>query len=104
MIGLVVAICFVYLGYRLNKIISPPALLVETPAMNLITKQTSWLIAGKTEAEASLVVNGENVLSDKNGNFSKLIHLKNGLNFIEVTARKKYGRSRVITRQILVKE
>ena len=104
LIGLVVAICFVYLGYRLNKIISPPALLVETPAMNLITKQTSWLIAGKTEAEASLVVNGENVLSDKNGNFSKLIHLKNGLNFIEVTARKKYGRSRVITRQILVKE
>lgn len=103
-IFLVISVCFIYLGYRLNKIISPPILLVNNPSIDLITSQTSLLVSGKTETEANLIINGESVLSDKNGNFSKLINLKNGLNLITITANKKYGRSHTIIRQVLVKQ
>ena len=103
-IFLVISVCFIYLGYRVDKIISPPLLLVSYPSLDLITSQTSILISGKTEAEANLMINGESVLSDKNGDFSQLINLKNGLNLITITANKKYSRSNTILRQILVKE
>jgi transcriptional regulator with XRE-family HTH domain len=103
LIFLVISVCFVYLGYRINKIISPPLLTITSPAANLITDKNALLVAGKTQAEANLMVNGETVLSDKNGNFSKIISLKNGINIITITARKKHGRDNTIVRQILVK-
>ncbi len=103
LIFLVISVCFVYLGFRINKIISPPILLVNNPGVDLITSQTSLLVSGKTEAEANLLINQESVLSDKNGNFSKLVNLKNGLNLITITASRKYGRSNTVLRQILVK-
>jgi cytoskeletal protein RodZ len=103
LIFLVVLACFAHLVYRLDKIISPPPLLVTSPSADLITDQNSILISGKTEAETNLIINDENVLCDKNGNFSKSINLKNGLNKIVITASKRYGRSNTIVRQVLVK-
>ncbi|MEI6596625.1 MAG: helix-turn-helix domain-containing protein [bacterium] len=100
----VICICFIYLGYRVNKIISPPLLIINNPAADLTIDQTSLLINGQTEAEANLLINGQTILTDKKGNFSQTISLKNGLNIITVTANKKYGRGQTIIRQILVKE
>lgn len=103
LIFLIIAACFVYLVYRVNKIISPPLLIVDRPSLNLITEETSLLVSGKTEAEANLTINGESVLSDKNGYFSQAINLKNGLNKIIITASKKYGRNNTVYREVLVK-
>lgn len=103
LIFFIVSACFVYLGYRVNKIISPPPLAIINPIANLITDQTTLTVVGKTEAEANLVINGETVLSDKAGNFSKIVSLKNGVNIITVTASKKYGRSNTVVRQVLLK-
>ena len=100
----VICICFIYLGYRVNKIISPPLLIINNPAADLTIDQTSLLINGQTEAEANLLINGQTILTDKKGNFSQTISLKNGLNIITVTANKKYSRGQTIIRQILVKE
>lgn len=104
LIFLIISVCFVYLGYRVNKIISPPPLIVSRPAANLITSQTVLEVAGRTEAEAGLIINGQIVLTDKNGGFSQFISLKNGINIITITASKKYGRANTVIRQILVKE
>jgi len=103
LILLIIAACFIYLVYRVNKIISPPLLIIDRPGLNLITEETSLTVSGKTEAEANLTVNGESVLSDKNGYFSKTVNLKNGINKIIITASKKYGRSNTVYREVLVK-
>lgn len=103
-IFIIIAACFSYLVYRVNKIILPPLLIIDRPGLNLITQETSLVVSGRTEAEASLLINGEDVLSDSNGYFSKPINLKNGLNKITITASKKYGRSNTIYREILVKD
>lgn len=104
LIFLIVAVCFVYLGYRVNKIISPPLLIIDSPAANLTTDQTSLLVTGRTEAEASLIINGQTVLTDKNGGFSQTISLKNGINIITITANKKNSHDNTVIRQVLVKE
>ncbi|MBI2459701.1 MAG: helix-turn-helix domain-containing protein [Parcubacteria group bacterium] len=104
LIFLIISVCFIYLGYRINKIISPPLLIINQPAANLTTGQNSLLVAGQTEAEASLMINGQTVLTDKNGGFSQIISLKNGINIIIITANKKHGRNQTIIRQVLVKD
>ena len=101
---LVICICFIYLGYRVNKIISPPFLILSYPAADIITEQNSLEIVGRTEAEANLIINGQTVLTDKNGNFLQNISLKNGITIITVTASKKHSRANTIIRQILLKE
>lgn len=100
---LIALICFSYLGYRLGKVITPPVLSVYSPAENIITEKHNLQIAGSSENEASIIINGELVLSDKDGQFNKTINLKNGINTITITASKKYGRDNTIVRQVLVK-
>lgn len=100
---LVIAACFIYLVYRVNKIISPPLLIIDRPGLNLITEETTLIVSGQTETEANLTINGETILSDKNGYFSKTINLKNGINKIIITASKKYGRNNTLYREVLVK-
>jgi len=103
-IFLTICVCFIYLGYRVNKIISPPSLIITNPSTNLITDKKNLLITGQTEAEANLIINGQTVLTNKNGDFSQTISLKNGINIITITANKKHSRDNTIIKQILVKD
>lgn len=102
-IAIVVLACFVYLGYRLNKIVSPPSLTIDSPQENLITGEKEIEVKGVSEAETQIVINGELVLADSQGSFLKRVDLKNGINTITVMAKKKYGRANIVERQILVK-
>ncbi|MFH1254898.1 MAG: helix-turn-helix domain-containing protein [bacterium] len=104
LIFLIICVFFVYLGYKINKIISPPILIISNPAADFTTDQNSLLIIGQTQAEAGLTINGQTILTDKNGNFSQEIRLKNGINIITITASKKYGRGNTAIRHVLVKE
>lgn len=101
---LVTLICLSFLGARIHKIITPPELLIYNPPDNAVTDNRTAQVAGKTEKESQIVINGELVLSDKEGRFTKEINLKTGVNTITITASKKYGRSNTIVKQILVKE
>lgn len=99
---IIVIICFIYLSYRLEKIIAPPLLELSNPAANLITKERTLEIIGRTEPETQIIINGEKILSDAAGNFLATINLKTGINMITITAQKKYGRETKLIRQVLV--
>ena len=53
-------------------------------------------------AKMEITINEEFVLINPDGSFSKEINLKNGLNAIVITAKKKYSRQNNIIRNILV--
>ena len=103
-IAAVVLICTAYLGYCLIKIISPPKLIIVSPAEDLVTEINDINIQGFTDQEAEVTINGESVLIDASGYFTKKVNLKNGLNTIFITAQKKYSRKNNIVRNILVKD
>jgi len=98
----VVIVIFIYLSYRLEKIVAPPKLELSNPSANLITKERSLEIIGRTEPETQIIINGEKVLSDSTGNFLATVNLKTGINMITITAQKKYGRETRLIRQVLV--
>ena len=102
-ISIVVIICFVYLALAVKEIISPPYLFIENPQENLVTKEKIINITGVAETEAQIIINGRQTLSDSEGRFAQIVTLKNGINIITITAKKRYGREAVIKRQVLVK-
>lgn len=97
------SVCFIYFGYRLEKIVSPPNLSIYKPTENFITEKNSLQVIGKTEKEAQIIINGELILSNTAGDFNETINLKNGINIITITASNKYGRDNTIVKQVLVK-
>lgn len=99
---LILLTCLAYLGFYLKRIVSAPDLTVWEPAGNLKTTSTVWEINGQSEPEAEIRINGEEVLSAKNGDFSLLVNLKKGLNNITISAKKKHSSEAIIERQILV--
>lgn len=102
LIALAIFICFLYLVLTFNKIVLPPKLTLLQPNSDLSVQESSLMVIGQAEKEAEIKINGELILSDINGDFSKLVDLKKGVNTIEVSAKKKYSRENVIIRQILV--
>ncbi|MFC1678393.1 helix-turn-helix domain-containing protein [Patescibacteria group bacterium] len=98
----VLIICVLYLGFYLNNIISPPELVVISPEDNLVTRERHINVNGYTKAETEVIINEEIVLIDEKGYFSKELNLKNGLNTIIIEAKKKYSRTNIVIRKVLV--
>ncbi len=101
-LSLAVVACFLYLIFYFNNLFSLPNLEVSQPDRNILVQESSILVIGQSEAEAEVKINGELVLMDENGQFSKLISLKKGVNPLEISSKKKYSRENLIIRQVLV--
>lgn len=103
-LGLIALLCFAYLGYYLYGVISPPFLIVASPPEDFLTADSFVVITGLTEEGANVFINGEAVFTNDAGEFIKEVSLKSGINVIDISARKKYGREKVLQRQILMRK
>lgn len=97
-----ILVCFLYLIFYFNNIITAPDLAITQPDKNILTKADTITIIGQTEPEAEVWINGQLILNNNKGAFSQTINLKKGLNSVVISAQKKYSREQSITRQILV--
>ena len=88
-----------YLWYQFNFLVGPPNLAIK-PNQDLVTKEESILLNGKTDSGIDLTINGENTYVDSNGNFSKSVKLAEGINIIEIKAINNFGKVSTIIRQI----
>lgn len=100
---LITAVCFAYLGYYVNNLLSSPELNIARPKNDIVTQKDRISVTGKTNSEVKVYINGEPVLTDPNGEFNKEIKLKKGVNNIRITAQKKYSQKNTVNKQILAK-
>ncbi|PLX22065.1 hypothetical protein C0584_00885 [Candidatus Parcubacteria bacterium] len=100
---MIVASFFTYLAYSFQDIRSAPELVLIQPAEDFITEEKSIIIEGYTENDAEISINGESILVNLDSSFKKELKLKEGINEIIIEASKKYGKTNIIKRQILVK-
>jgi len=99
----VLIVGFSFLGFKVRQIIAPPVLLVTHPAAYYITAEHKIILSGQTDPEARLFVNGREILTEDNGQFSAEINLQSGLNTINIKASRKYSRTAETRREVLVK-
>ena len=102
LVSLAILACFLYLILYFKNIIVAPDLDIYQPSQNIMISETSIEVIGKTELGSELSINDEAVLTDNEGNFTKLINLKKGLNTLEINSKKKYSRENIIIKQVLV--
>ena len=88
-----------YLWYQFNFLVGPPNLVIK-PGADIVTKDETILVNGKTDGRVDLTINGENIYVDSNGGFEKNVKLAAGLNIIEVQAVNNFGKVTKIIRQI----
>ena len=101
---ILLAAAFTYIGQAVNKIVSPPLLVVNQPAENMIIAENQITLQGYSEKEVALKINDRPMLSDKQGNFNLTIDLQKGLNIIKISAQKKHSKEQVVYRKIIVSE
>lgn len=102
-VSTVLTIFFGYLIFQYHILTGPPDLALTEPQDKVTTSQESILVVGHTDPEATLMVNGQQVVLDKGGQFSFRVALIPGSNQIKITSQAKSGKTAVITRDITLK-
>jgi transcriptional regulator with XRE-family HTH domain len=85
-----------YLAYSINKIFAPPAVSIIFPPDKQVVAHSVLTIRGKTEKDAKILINDEQVILDKDNGFNKEINLQKGLNLIKISGVKRYSKERVV--------
>lgn len=100
---LVVVFCVafgLYFGFQYQRIQQPPDLKIEKPDNMTIVKENKIEIIGKTDSDATVSINGINILVRDDGKFFDTVQLEKGKNIITVSATSRYGKNISVSRNI----
>lgn len=98
----IVAIVFLgYLGLQVQKIISPPEVVIFSPVDSSVTDKAQVLVEGLVEDESTVTINGTQVVVNPDNTFSELIDLDKGLNVIVVEAERRYSKKAIVVRRVI---
>lgn len=94
-------ILYILFQYR-YAILDPPLDVVSPLEGDTVTSQEVF-VSGKTDSNATVFVNNEGVLLDKEGNFRKKINVFSGKAKIIIKSVNRFGKTTVVERNIEVK-
>ena len=98
----IVIVVFLYFVFQAAKILGRPTIIITHPAQNPATVSNNEIeIAGNVKNGSELYVNGEFVQVAKDGSWQKDVLLENGLNSLQITAKKFLGGETRVVQQIL---
>lgn len=93
----------VYLGLEVRRVTNSPKLIIDQPPEGLTVSEERLTIKGNTDRETRVLLNGSEISVDRNGNFEEAIDLRPGLNTLRLTAVKKNGKERTVSRSVSYK-
>ena len=99
--GIALAAIVGYFIYEFKFFLSP-ALEIHSPDRDIMTKSTVMDVAGVTDPDADLTVNGRPLFSGEDGAFAERIHLVTGVNRLEFQAKSRSGEMATVIRYVIV--
>lgn len=99
-----VLLFFGYLGLQVKKIVEPPTLNLISPINGFITKDSNLQIAGQTDKEVTIMINGKEIKNNTEGAFDEKLTLSPGVNTLVVSAQKKHGKTTTETRHVVLEQ
>lgn len=97
---LIIALVFVYLIFQLVSLRTGPKLEIFQPPAGSVVNLSKIQVAGITEPEAQVVINGQKVPTNLSGEFSTEFELTKGVNVIEIVAKGRLGVERKVVRTV----
>lgn len=98
-----IIIFFAYLWFEYRFLIGGPFLEVVQPVNQMNTTSSSIEVTGRTDPEAKLTINDQEIGVDPSGNFSQEIKLSDNVNIIEISATSKTGKQTKVERTVFLK-
>lgn len=89
-----------YIIYSVRSFTQPPNLQISSPSSEQVLKEDQVDIIGKTDAGITLLINGQAIIADGNGNFRQTVKLTPGLNTFEIKAINRLKKENI--RQIKI--
>ena len=93
-----------YIGLQVHTILTPPKLAIFEPNDGFLTNDATISVSGQAEKGANVRINGSDVLLTKEGDFIVEVALERGLNVIKVEGAKRYSRSAVEYRRVVLEQ
>ncbi|MCX6793623.1 MAG: helix-turn-helix domain-containing protein [Candidatus Gottesmanbacteria bacterium] len=101
--GILIALALIFLGYlgfQYRKLNQPAFLSIESPTNQFVTHERRVDILGKTDPDATVTVNGINVLVRGDGKFFDQVPLDTGVNKITIIATSRFGKTTTVVREV----
>jgi hypothetical protein len=101
--GILVVLVLIFLGYlglQYGKLYQPPVLSVDAPKNQLVVHERRVDILGSTDPDATVTVNGINIVVRGDGKFFDQIPLDTGPNKITIIATSRFGKTSTIVREV----
>jgi len=91
--GFVVLLAFGYYAFhQINSFNSKPYLFIESPTGDMVVSEKNIIVSGKTEKDATLEINGQEVSVGEDGYFRQELVLSSGRNLLVVEAKNRFGK------------
>lgn len=91
---------FVYFFTQYNRLNQTPSLEIIAPTNQMIVSQARVVVEGKTDADATVTINGVSTIIRDDGRFYEQISLNSGVNKIIIEATSKFGKTKIQTREV----
>ena len=100
--GIIIILLIVlgYLGFQYKKFNSAPFLVINEPVEGQMITGHEARVSGKTDPDATILVNDQGVVVDNNGNFTTQIEILSTTKEIKVVAKSRSGKETTLSRTI----
>lgn len=99
-----IIIFFVYLWFEYRFLVGGPFLEINQPTDQFKVNSAEIQVIGRSDPEAKVSINNQEIGVDAAGRFSQQIKLVEDINTIEITATTKTGKITKITRTVFLKK
>ena len=101
--GLVLILLLLFFGYLFRQyqfLIGGPSLVIFEPGENAVVHQDRIVIKGKTDVDAKVFINNEEIYPSEKGEFSQEILLSEGTNQVTIFAENQTEKKTTVVRKI----
>lgn len=102
-LGLII-IFFVYLWFEYRFLVGAPFLEVSQPVDQFSTTSAEIIVSGRTDPEAKVSINEQEITVDQSGKFSQQIKLSDNVNNIIISAVSKSGKEIRMQRTVFLRQ
>ncbi len=100
LVGILLVVFLFYLGNQYFRIGKAPPLDVTAPVNNAIVADTRVVVEGKTDADATVTINGISAIVRDDGRFYDRVAVEPGVNKIIITSTSRFGKVTTVTREV----
>jgi len=98
-----VTLFFGYVIYQYRSFAGAPILIIDQPRTDLTVSDLLLNVVGRTDPDADIFLNGQQINLGGKGTFSTNITLAEGVNTLNFIAENKLGKTNKVTRTVVVR-